>query len=511
MRFVILSLLSGLLLAISIPCISAPVAGEIASATLTLTVTNSILMALENNRALAVERYGPDILESFVTEEEASFDPSLQAQWSSSETHGQRTSGVGEFTTVESIQRTTTVDINKRTTRGWDVGLEASAGSRSSNVYRRMFSTRLGVSLNVPLMEAAGKEVNLVGVRQAQQDTEISRQELRGFVLELAAQVEENYWDLVLAREELNIHLTSLDLARQQMEETQARIEVGDLPEIDIAAAEGEVALRDEDVIDAESTIQKTTLLLLRSLNPPMENLWSLPIDLVDTPNREEPILGDIQEQIRIALENRPDLNQAHLELERNELEIVRTRNGLLPKLDFFITLGRTGYARTFDDSVRGLEDPNFELLGGFLFEHPLGNRADHARHRRADLRVEESKAALQNLEQLIELDVRTAYVEVERTGRQIQATQTATRLQEAKHTAEVEKFRVGKSTNLLVLVAQRDLIQSNLDEVRARIQQRKALVDLYRSEGILLDRRDIVIPSDTTPVIPTQSISDPR
>ncbi len=510
MRFLIAFLLSGLL-AVSVPCVGAPTGAEIASPTLTLTVTNSILMALENNRALAVERYGPDILESFVPEEQASFDPSLNAEWSSSETHGQRTSGVGEFTAVESVQRTSTVGVNKRTTRGWDVGLEASTESRSSNVYRRMFSTRLGVTVNVPVMEAAGKEVNLVGVRQAQQNAEISRQELKGFVLELAAQVEDNYWDLVLAREELTIHLTSLDLARQQMQETQTRIEVGALPEIDIAAAEGEVALREEDVIDAESTIEKTTLLLLRSLNPPIENLWTLPIDLVDSPNREEPILGDIDEHIRIALENRPDLNQARLELERNELEIVRTRNGLLPKLDFFITLGRTGYARTFDDSVRGLEDPNFELTGGILFEHPFGNRADLARHRRANLRVDESKAALRNLEQLVELDIRTAYVEVQRTNRQITATQAATRLQEAKHTAELEKFRVGKSTNLLVLVAQRDLIQSNLDEIRARIEQKKALVDLYRFEGILLDRRDIVIPSETTPVTPTSSISSPR
>jgi outer membrane protein len=33
---------------------------------------------------------------------------------------------------------------------------------------------------------------------------------------------------------------------------------------------------------------------------------------------------------------------------EQQRLETVVTRNGLLPRLDFFITLGKTGYADSF-------------------------------------------------------------------------------------------------------------------------------------------------------------------
>ncbi len=48
----------------------------------------------------------------------------------------------------------------------------------------------------------------------------------------------------------------------------------------------------------------------------------------------------------------RPDLNQARLLIRRGELDVVRTRNGLLPRLDAFITYGKTGYARTFSDAT---------------------------------------------------------------------------------------------------------------------------------------------------------------
>lgn len=470
------------------------------SSTLSLTVRDSILLALGNNRSLAVERYGPEIAQTFVVEEETFFDPSLLAQWSAFENRGQRTSGVGEFLEVMSRRRTTSVGISKSTPLGLQIDLEASTTKRGSNVYAKLISTRLGATLTLPLLEGLGTEVNLVGVHQAERDVDLSRHELRGFVLALAAQVEENYWDLLLAKEELTIRLGSLDLAQQQLAETKDRIEVGDVAEIELAAAEGEVALREEAVIDARSTLEKTTLQLLRSLNPPLDDFWSLMIDLLDGPAMEEMRLGPVKEHVTVALETRPDLNQARVQVERQELQLVRTRNGLLPRLDFFITLGRTGYARSFDDTIRGLEDNNFDVTGGFIFEYPYGNRADRARHRRANLRVDEVRAALSNFEQLIELDVRTAYIEVERTTQQIAATHAATRLQEAKYRAEVEKFRVGKSTNLLVLVAQRDLIQSQLDEVRAQINRRKALMEIYRAEGTLLDRHRIVMPSEPLP-----------
>ncbi len=471
--------------------------GDIESATISLRVLDSILMSLENNNALAVERYGPEIMETFTTQEEAVFDPVLAADWSKSETRGQRTSGVGEFTGVISHHQSTSVGVSKTTPLGVDIDLDAAVNTRSSNVYRQLFSTRLGVGLTVPLMQGLGTDVNLVGVRQAEKDLELSRQELDGFVLELTAQVEESYWNLFLAREELKIQVASLELAQRQLEETRDRIEVGEIAEIELAASEGEVALREEDVINAESAVEKARLQLIRLLNPTAADAWSKTIDLLDEPGREKLNLGPVDQHVDVAFDNRPDLHEAQIQLEKRQLEIVRTRNGLLPRLDFFISLGRTGYARSFDDSLRSLEDNNFDATGGFMFQRAFGRRADRARDRRAHLRQAEAEAALENLEQLIELDVRTAYVEVERTTRQIAATQVATRLQEAKYLAEQEKFRVGKSTNLLVLTAQRDLTGSQLDEIRAEVDRRKALVELYRAEGILLDVHNIVLPSN--------------
>lgn len=72
------------------------------------------------------------------------------------------------------------------------------------------------------------------------------------------------------------------------------------------------------------------------------------------------------------------------------------------------------------------------------------------------------------------------------------EATRTALELQQRRLEAEEEKFRVGKSTNFMVLQAQRDFIASQLSHARAKVAYNEALVNLYVMEGTLLARRRI-------------------
>ncbi len=107
----------------------------------------------------------------------------------------------------------------------------------------------------------------------------------------------------------------------------------------------------------------------------------------------------------------------------------------------------------------------------------------------------EQAQKALDNLSQLVEVDVRTAYIEVNRTKQQIAASSVTRRFDEEKLRTETEKLRVGKSTSFLVAQAQRDLLISRIAEVRALANYLKALIDLYRQDGSLLERRGISAP----------------
>ncbi|NLH16566.1 MAG: TolC family protein, partial [Phycisphaerae bacterium] len=199
----------------------------------------------------------------------------------------------------------------------------------------------------------------------------------------------------------------------------------------------------------------------------------------------------------------RPDLNQARLLLQRNELEVVKTRNGLLPRLDLFITLGNTGYADSFGSSIERLDRENYDVLAGLAYEFPPLNRAARAENLRATLSRQQAREAIDNLTQLAQVDVRAAYVEVLRNREQIVATAATRILQEEKLRVETEKFAVGKSTSLLVAQAQRDLLDSRISEVQAVINVMRAQVELFRQDGSLLQRRGIISPGDTPVNLP--------
>jgi outer membrane protein TolC len=229
------------------------------------------------------------------------------------------------------------------------VGLDATTSSTDSSQYDNTFlSNRLGVSVTQALLRGQSVRANLARVHQAGIDTQISEYELRGFTEALVEQVESSFWDYAMAQRQIAIYTDSLRLAEQQMSEAQERINIGTLAETEVAAAQAEVALRRENLITARSTLARERLNLLRLLNPSEPINWDTDILLEYRIELPETPVDPVEQHVQVALRLRPDLNQARLLIRRDELEVVRTRNGLLPRLDAFITFGKTGYAATF-------------------------------------------------------------------------------------------------------------------------------------------------------------------
>jgi outer membrane protein len=462
-----------------------------------LTIVEAILLSLENNRALVVERLKPAIEKTFEEEERAVFDPATNAEISAGRVKGQRQTNSGDQTegfTTDTVDGV--ISLEQFFPTGTTVSVEGSSLMTDSLLYQdKFYAARLGMTVNQALLRGFGSEVNLVRLRQARLDTRLSEYELRGFTESLVAEVERTYWDYALARRQIEIVEESLKVARQQLSETQELIAVGRLAEAELPAVQAEVAAQEQALINARSNMESIRLQLLRLLNPPGPGLWKREVDLIHQPTLPEIKLDDIEQYVAVSMRMRPVLNEARLGVLRDDLELVRTKNGLLPLLDLFVNLGKSGYADSFHESVSDIGGDSYDVLGGMRFQYPLWNRQAKALHQRARLSREQSEKALDNLSQLVEVDVRTAYVEVNRSKQQIAASSATRRFDEEKLRIETEKFRVGRSTSFLVAQAQRDLLVSRIAEVQALANYLKALVDLYQQDGSLLERRGIAAP----------------
>ncbi len=458
---------------------------------LAITLQDAILLALENNRSLKVQRLGPSIKKAAEEDARSAFDPVISGVYSRSREKIDNDSSRPEEGMESGIDAQ--LGVSGYLPTGTDIALELSTNGSWSHLYSdELYETRLGLSVTQAILQGAGLGANLATLRQARLETEATRFELRGFAEALVAQVEETYWDYALTKRQVEIFMESLKLAQQQKSETLEMIKIGYLAESELAAAEAEIALRREGLINVRSSLEKTRLRLLRLINPPGSNLWQRHIVLLHQPVVPEVKLDDVEDHVEVAALMRPDLNQARLKVSQGGLEIVRTKDGLLPKMDVFISMGKTGYADSFGRSYSDLDDRSYDVGAGLILEYPLVNRQARSRYDASLLRHSQQKEALENLEQLVAVDVRVAYIEVNRAKEQIAATEATRAFQEEKARIEAEKFRVGKSTSLLVAQAQRDLLSSRIAEIEARINYLKALIELFRLEGSLLQRRGI-------------------
>ncbi len=464
---------------------------------LKLTLSETVLTCLENNRALVVQRLNPSIKKTFEAQEKAVFDPVLGAEVSAGKRDAERLARAGSETeNFATSAAEGVISLAQYFPTGTTVSLEAATQMDDSSLYDDAFySTRLGMTVSQALLKGYGSESNLVRLRQARLDTRMSEYELRGFTESLVAEAERTYWDFALARRQIEIVETSLKVARQQLAETKELISVGRLARSELAAVQAEVAAQEQALIEARAGRESIRLNLLRLLNPKGPDIWRREIDLVHQPTLPAVELDGVEVYVAVARRMRPVLNQARLAIERGDLEVVKTRNGLLPVMTLFITLGKSGYASSFGDSVGNLGQESYDAMAGLRFQVPFFNREAKAVHRRALLGQEQARGALENLSQLVEVDVRTAYIEVDRTRQQISASSATRRFDEEKQRTETEKLRVGKSTSFLVAQAQRDLLASRIAEVRALTNYLKALIDLYRLDGSLLERRGIDAP----------------
>ncbi len=463
-------------------------------ASLTVSLEDAISMALAQNIALKVEKIQPEMARAMIEKERAAFDTAISAEFSGSEKLGKTIFQQGNLGDSVSNRTDAALKIEKLSesgTRGSvDMSLVRSRSARSDN----LFATRLGINLTHPLRRGAGKDVNLVSLRQAELDLEWSEHELKGFVLNFVAQIENQYWQYYLSCRQLEIVRESLELARRQRDETHKRIEAGSIAESEEAAAEAEVALRHEDLINAGSQAVEKAVSLLRSINPDSGNFWQIKPELSDEPVLSRPGKMTLEEHISVALEMRPELQQARLMLARDELEVVASKNGMLPQLDFFVTLGKTGYSTAFTGSnPRPGEKGSYDIAAGFTYDLVRGRRAARAEIRKARASAAMRREALANLEQLVKEDVIKAYIEVERTMQQMTATAATSQKQQEKLRVEEVKFNVGKTTAFQVAQAQRDLAAARIAEAQAAVGYTTAVVELLRADGSLLERNGIL------------------
>ena len=219
-----------------------------------------------------------------------------------------------------------------------------------------------------------------------------------------------------------------------------------------------------------------------------------------------------VDESIRLALENRPELEQQRLLLQTREVEVSFNRNQALPRVDLRGTVkfagaaGRgeivdplTGQTISLDtnlgdalEQVIKRDFPTYTL--GVSVSMPFQNRAARANLTLARLELEKARYQMRDLESLVTTEVRTAARAVDSAAKVVEAAKASRRLQEKNLDAERKRYENGMSTSFQVLQIQEDVTSARSNLVRALSNYRRAIVGYYAAVGQLLTHNGVEI-----------------
>ena len=136
----------------------------------------------------------------------------------------------------------------------------------------------------------------------------------------------------------------------------------------------------------------------------------------------------------------------------------------------------------------------NREWIVGFELEIPLGNRAHRSQYYKAKEEVKKLEWHLRRIELNLVREVDNAVENIKTNYKRVSVTAVSTRLAQESLDAEIKRLEQGASTSHNVLDFQTELSIAKIREIRARIDLRKSIIDLYRIEGTLLKKLNIKV-----------------
>ncbi|MFZ3370138.1 MAG: TolC family protein [Candidatus Sulfotelmatobacter sp.] len=386
------------------------------------------------------------------------------------------------------------------------------------------------------LLQGFGSLPNLRFVRIAKNNREISDVAFRLQVITTVDQIENMYWDLVYAYENVRVQHEALTYAQKALDDSKRQAQVGTAPPIQVVSAQSTVSTDEQNLILAENNLQLQQLLMKNALSRSIEDPVLAEADVIPTSTmqlpEQEPVTPT-QDLINQALDHRAELVESRIDLNSRDLSSKAVRNALLPTLDAFAYYGGSGVGGNVNPAVLPptcnpaisncfsgpSAPPPFANGGpvsyggtlnqlvnstapdkgvGLTLNIPLRNREAQANQVRAELEYRQAQVRLHQLENQVRIEVRNAQFDVRQNRASVQAAQYAVDFARQTLDADQQKLKVGLTTTTAILQDASVLTTSESNLVSAKAAYEKSCIELDRATGLLLDHSNIDVAEAT-------------
>jgi len=402
--------------------------------------------------------------------------------------------------------------------------MNRSSTNSNNSIFNPSYTGRLTYTVGQHLLQNRGQLANTYLILEGLNTEKISEAQLETQLTALIVQASKAYWNLVFAMQDLNVKQKALDLNQRLLDENKLMIDIGTLAKIDIVQTETAVANSRDQLVTSTSNVtiaeDQIKTLISSDKDPAMFLMKVRPEEAPRSPEGVE--IPTLEEAVRVALENRPEIRQAMLNLKNRGIDVQFKHNQKLPILDVTASYTQNGTGgekrRDFTLGSQPLANPipgglsnafgqlfSYQYSGyalGFNLVIPIKNKAAEADYVRAENEQRLAQTQLDGTLQQIALDVRNSLTQVETSRSRIDTTKLARELAQMTADAEQEKFELGTSTVRFVLQDQQNLATAQSAELQAIVNFTNSLIDLDRAMGLTLKRNNIELEKLVNPTI---------
>ncbi|HEX8150055.1 MAG TPA: TolC family protein [Pyrinomonadaceae bacterium] len=411
------------------------------------------------------------------------------------------------------------------------------------------YPTALTFSYTQPVLRGLRFDQNRRAIEIANKNLSLTDAQFRQRAVETITNVQRAYWDLVYALRNLQIQREAVGDARKQLEHNRRLVSEGMLAPIDVVAAEAQISGFEQSVYSALDDVGRAENNLKNLVAENREApIWRVAIVPSESVELAAPQVA-LDDAMQYALKSRPELLSSDVAREINEIERRFAREQTRPQVDLVASYGMVGLAGTLQsttnpltassdvirqrinalvgavnptlpltDRIPLIPDPvaqpfpgrlvggEFQSLGnlaanrytnfrvGVTVNLPFRNTTAKAQYGRTLVDEERIRTQREQLEQLIQVDVRNALQQVRTAESRLRAAASARSASEQQYASEQRKLDAGQSTVFLVLERQTQLATARGNELRAQTELNKAIAELQRATGNALEQNRVEI-----------------
>jgi outer membrane protein len=498
-----------------------------------VTLEEAIALALENNPGIAANRLEPLRQEEGVLQAQAQFDPTLAGEVLQSHSRTPNSSSLAGTQTLRIDDRSANFHLVKLFRTGTVATADFLNERLDSNArfsqLRPEYVPQLNLSVVQPLLRNFGWDFSYLVVRVAQETAEGSYWSYQAQLADFVTTVIAAYWNVVRARDQLEVQRESLALATRTVEENDARVRVGLLPPVATLEAQADAKAREEQVLIAENdlAIARQQLAQLCFYRP----------DATFVPRTLEPSeeLGpehlDVQLDTTLsnALAGRPEVLASAHGVAARQLDERAASNALLPRLDVIGSYGVNGlsgttrpvvttspvsggncvangaqpgtficnspFAGPASEAYDRLTTNDFRSYSfGIQFQVPLSNALARSQYAASRIALDQAELNHRDLLSRVTLEARQTVSDVLTTRQRIDTSRVARELAEENLRNQQRRHEVGIATTKDLLDFQTRLTTARGAEVSAKVEHALAVARWRRAQGTLLRYYRIVV-----------------